>query len=70
MTYIGDIAYIPHPVIKMHQVPVEQVECHSRTGMAQVRLAVDRRTADIHAHFTGNYRVERFDISRKGIVKF
>jgi hypothetical protein len=53
MPYIGYIPYIAHIVAQVHQVPVQHVEGHRRAGMAEMSLAVDGGTADIHSHKGG-----------------
>jgi len=47
---IRNIAYIPHLVSQVKQVPVDHIKGHERSAIPQVYLAVDRRAADIHAH--------------------
>ena len=60
VAYIGDIAYVAYFISQMLQVTEEQVECNGRTGVTQVRVAIDGRSADVHAHMRGVQRFEYF----------
>ena len=53
MTYIGDIAHVPYLITKMAQVAEEHIEGDSGAGMAQMGVAIDGRSADVHAHIGG-----------------
>ena len=50
MPHISDVAHIAHLVAQMLQVAEKQVESDGRTGMSQMGVAIDRRSAYIHAH--------------------
>ena len=48
MPHIGDIAHVTNLVAQMLQVAEYDIERNRRTGMAQMRITVNRRSADIH----------------------
>ena len=50
MAYVGDVAHIAHLVTDMPQVAEEEIESDGGTCVSQMGIAIDRRTADIHAH--------------------
>jgi len=53
MAHIGDVAHIAHFVPQVGQVAEKDVECDGRTGVSEVCIAIDCRTAHIHAHMGG-----------------
>ncbi len=50
MAYIGDVAHVAHLHALMLEVAEEDVEGDGRSGMTQMGIAVDSRTADIHTN--------------------
>ena len=60
VAHIGDVAHIAHLVADMLQVAEHHVERDGRTGMAQMGVAIDGGTADIHAHMVGSQGFEKF----------
>ena len=50
MAHIGDVPHIAHLVAQMAKVAEDDVEGNGRARVAQVRVAVDRGAADIHAY--------------------
>ena len=68
MTYIGDIAHVPYLITKMAQVAEEHIEGDSGAGMAQMGVAIDGRSADVHAHIGGMQGLEALFLARQRIV--
>ena len=60
VAHIGDVAHIAHLVAQLLQVAEQHVEGDGRTGVAQVRVAIDRGAADVHPHLSGFDRYEFF----------
>lgn len=50
MAHVGDVAHVTHLVAQRAEVAEQQIERYGRTGMAQMGVAVDRGTADVHAY--------------------
>ncbi len=69
MPHIGDVAHIAHFVAQMGQVAPQHVKGHIRPRMAEVRLAVHRRTAHIQTHMRGRDGFKDFFVATEGVVK-
>ena len=69
MPHVGDVAHVAHLVARGLEVAEQQIERHGRAGVAQVGIAVDRRTADIHARPARDQGLELLLAARKRIVK-
>ena len=52
----------------MAEVAEEYVEGDGGTGVAEVRIAVDGRAADVHAHVGGVERLEEFLMAGEGVI--
>ena len=52
MTYIRDVTHIAHLVAQRLQVAEHKVEGYGGACMAQVWVAIDGRTADVHSDAT------------------
>ncbi len=52
----------------MEQVSEQYVERYGRTGVAQMSVAIHRRTAHIHAHTVGVYGTECFLGARERVI--
>ena len=59
MSDIGDITYITYFVSQMPEQLEKHVISHSRTGVAQVGIAVHGRSADIHPNMAFMDRLEK-----------
>ena len=70
MAHVGDVAHVAHLVARSLEVTEQQVERHGGPGVAQMRIAVDRGTADIHAHAARNERLEDLLAAGERIVKY
>lgn len=70
VAYVGDVADVAYLVARRFEVAEQQVERHRRTGMPQVRVAVDRRTADVQACTTRSERFESFFAPCQRIVEY
>ena len=68
MADVGDVAHVAHLVAQLLQVAEQHVEGNGRTGMTQVRVAIDRGAADVHAHHRLVQRHEVLLASGEGIV--
>ena len=68
MTHIGDIAHISHLVAEITQVTEQDVERDGRSCMSQMRVAINCRTAHIHAHKRGVQRDKLFFLASKCII--
>ena len=68
---VGDVARIGDVVraIDMAQQAEQNIEYDDRTGIADMRVVVDRRPADIHAHIARIIGLEGALLARQGIVK-
>jgi len=60
MSHICDITNITHLVAQMSEQFEQQIEGYSRTGMSEMSLTINGRTADIHAHTAWVYGFEHF----------
>jgi len=68
VTHVGDVAHVAHLIAEVLEVAEENVERDSRARMAQVWVAIDGRSADVHAHVRGVQRLEHFLATRQRIV--
>ena len=68
MTHISDVAHVANLVSQMLQIAEEHVESNGRTGMTQVRIAVDSRSANIHTHVRGVQRLEELLAAGERII--
>ena len=56
--HVGDVAHVTDLVPRSLEVAEQQVEGYGRTGMAQMRVPVDRRSADVHPDPSLDERLE------------
>ncbi len=68
--HVGDVPHIAHLVTRGLQVTEQQVEGYGRTGVAQVRIAVNGGSADIHSDASGRQRLELLLAAGERIVKY
>ena len=68
VAYIGDVAHIANFVAAVFEVTVDDVEGEGRAGVAQVGIAIDGGTTDVHSHERGLEGFEDFFFSCEGIV--
>ena len=68
VAHVGDVAHVAYLVAKVSEIAEKHVEGDGRARMAQMRIAVDGGTADIHAHMRSVERLEEFLLPRQGIV--
>ena len=69
VAHIGDVPDVTDLVAQMSEEFEEHVICHSRSGMSQMGISVDGRTADVHSYVTGIHRDEEFFLTRQGICQ-
>ena len=67
---VGYVPYVAHLVAQVLEVAEKHVERNGRARVAQVRVAVHRRTAYIHSHSAGGYRHEFLFLARARIVYY
>ncbi len=70
MSGIGDIPHITYVVTEMGKWAENKIEGHEGAHVAEMHIAVNRRTADIHAD---GFRIDGFEdffFAAKGIVYF
>ena len=67
MADIGYITDIPHLILKMCKITVQQVEGYCRAGMAEVGIAVNGRTANIQADKWCMKRFEELFLFRQAV---
>ena len=68
VAHVGDVAHVAHFISQVLEVAEEDVEGDGRTGVSQVRVAIDRRAADVHAHVRSVQRLEYFLRSAQCVV--
>ena len=68
VSHVGYVAHVAHLVAKVLQVAEYHVEGDGWACMAQVGVAVDGRTADIHAHMSFIDWTEEFFLPTQSIV--
>ena len=68
VSHIGDVAHIAHLVADVLQVAEEHVEGDGGARVAQMRVAIDGGSADIHAHVGGVDRLEPLLLAVQRIV--
>ena len=67
VSYIGDVADVAHLVTQVFEQLHEDIVSHTRTGMSQMCVAIDGRTADIKSYVAFVDGLEYLFLSRKGI---
>ena len=67
MPHVRNVADIADLVTEVFQQPEKHVVCDTGTGVAQVRVAVDGRAADVHTDVAFVDRLEQFFVTGKGI---
>ena len=68
VSHIGNVAHIAHFVTEAAKVPEQQIKRNRRTGMSQMRIAVDSRPTDIKSYERRFERNELLFATGKGIV--
>ncbi|EJX01140.1 hypothetical protein EVA_10762 [gut metagenome] len=68
VSHIGNVAYEAHLITQVFQVAEYEVESDTRTGMSQMGVAIDGRTAHVHSHMAGVERFEHFLLASQCIV--
>ena len=58
VAHVGDVADVAHLVADMLQVAEQKVEGDGRPRMSKMCVAIDRWSADVHAHAALNNRLE------------
>ena len=70
MAHVRHVAHVAHLVARSLQVAEQEVERHRRPGMPQVGIAVNGRSADIHADAPGHEGFELLLAAGERIVKY
>ena len=68
VTDIRYVAYIAYFVSYMSQITEQQIKCDRRTCMAQMGIAINGRTTNIHTHMRFVQRDELFLFSCECVV--
>ena len=68
MAHVGDVTHVPYFITEVLQVAEHQVEGDGGTGMAQMGVAIDGGTTDIHTDIGGMERFEALLLTRQRIV--
>ena len=68
MAYIGNVSHVAHLVAQMLQVAEENIEGDGWTCVSQMCIAINGRTADIHAYVSRVDWFERFLLSCQRVV--
>ena len=68
MTHIGDVANVAHLVTDVCEITEYDVESDGWTGMSQMGIAIDRRSAYIHTDVSFVEGFEHFFPSRQRII--
>ena len=69
VSHVGDVPHVADLVAKMPEQFEKHIVGHSRTGVSEVSLSVDRRPADVHSHVSRLYRLEKLFRSSKSICQ-
>ena len=68
VSHVGDVAHVAHLVADVFEVAEEYVKRDGGTRVSQMRVAVDGRSADVHAHIGCMQRFEQFFLTRECVV--
>ena len=68
VAYVRNVTNIAHLVANMLQVAEKEVERDGRSGVSEVGITIDSRTADIHPDATWIERLEEFLLPAQGII--
>ena len=68
VTHIGDVAAVAHLIADVLEIAIENIESDGRTSMTKMSVAIDSRTAHIHAHMIRDNRLERLLCAAQSIV--
>ena len=69
VAHIGDVTHIAHLVAQRLEIAEHKVEGYGGAGMTQVWVAIDGRTADIHAYMLGVDRLKHLLAACERIVQ-
>ena len=70
MPGISDIADVSYFITQVLKIPVHHIKSDIRTGMTEMTLPADGRSAHIHAHMAGGDRFKIFFLATQGIIDF
>ena len=68
MAHIGDVAHIAHLVTEVFQIAEKNIKRDGRTGMSQMGIAINGRSANIHTYMRSMQRLEALLLPMQGIV--
>ena len=68
IVHVGVVHNVPDLVAAILEVAADNVEDQGRHGMPDVRVAIDRRAADIHFHYAGFEGLEFFFLAGEGVI--
>ena len=67
MAHVGDVPHVADLVAEVLEKPEKDVVCNARTGVAEMRVPIDGRAADVHAHVARMDGHEELLAARQGI---
>ena len=68
VTHVSDVSYVSHLVASVLQETEDNVEGDGRACVAEVRITVYGRSANVHAHMGSMERAEHFLLSCQSVV--
>src|SRR3990172_2839642 len=69
MADIGNVLHVRNAIAEVAKVSGQNVEADVALGVAQMRMAIDRRPANIHPDPSGLQRLELLFIPRQTVMK-
>ena len=68
VAHIGDVAHIAHLVAQLLQIAEQYIEGDGGTGVSQMRITIDRGSADVHTDHRFVQGNEMFFATRQGVI--
>ena len=68
MAHVRDVTHIAHLVADVLEVSEKEIEGDGWPGMSEMRVAINGRAADVHAHAPRVERLEEFLLPAQGVI--
>ena len=68
VAYVGDVAHVTYLIAQVLQVAEHKVERDGWTGVSQMWVAINRRSADVHAYIGGMKWFEALLLTRQRVI--